>query len=119
MSELKPMEPHERYIAIGGESWGAALGNETSKWMTPKVGIFLYGADNRPMREQVEGMAFMSANAEMAMHPLLQIMQVIQERFVEFSKVNPKFKKITYEFQAAIDSTMATERIIEEVRKGK
>ncbi len=111
MSEFPPMQPHERYIAIGGESWAAALGQDQAKYITPKVGIFLYGPDNRAMREQVEHMAFMSANPEMAMHPLLQIMDVIQERLTESSKFSGRHKEVASQFQAAIDAVRTADRL--------
>jgi hypothetical protein len=108
---MEPIKPHERYIAIGGESWSAALGQDQSKYITPKVGIFLYGPDSRPMREQVEGMAFMSANADMALFPLIQIMQVIQERFIGFSKRSGKYKEAAGQLQVAIDAVRAADRL--------
>jgi hypothetical protein len=108
---MNPAEPHERYIAIGGESWAAALGQDQAKYITPKVGIFLYGADNRPMREQVEHMAFMSANPEMATHPLLQIMDVMQQRFVEYSTRSGKYKEVASQFQLAIDAVKTADRL--------
>lgn len=112
MKDFPPLQPRERYIAIGGESWAAALGQDQAKYITPKVGIFLYGPDNRPMREQVEHMAFMSANSEMAMHPLLQIMYAMQERFVGGSARSEIYKEVASQFQLAIDAVRTADRLV-------
>jgi hypothetical protein len=108
MRKIGAMQPHERYIAIGGEDWAAALGQDEAKYITPKVGIFLYGPDSRNMREQVHDMAFMSANAGMAFHPLLQIMDVIQERLADHTNNKDAASK----FQEAIDAVRATARLV-------
>lgn len=104
------LQPKDRYIAIGGESWAAALGQDQAKYITPKVGIFLYGFDSRPMRKQVEEMAFMSANVDMAWHPLLQIMDVMEARLIEWSKNYVRHKEAASHFQAAIDAVRTAER---------
>ena len=109
---MKPILPHERYIVIGGENWSAALGTD-AKFLAPKVGIFLCGPDHRPMREQVEHMAFMSANAEMTMHPLLQIMEVMQETFARHGKTNPSWEQVVWHFQGAIDEVRTAKRLLD------
>jgi hypothetical protein len=106
------MTPSERYIAIGGESWTAALGQDQAKYLTPKVGIFLYGSDSRALRDQVQGMSFMSANAEMAMYPLVQIMEAMQERFSEWAMIHGDRKEIATQFQSAIDAVKSVDQLI-------
>lgn len=109
-----PIQPHERYIAIGAESWSAALGLDQAKYLTPKVGIFLYGPDSRNYREQVEAMAFMSANSDMALYPLIQIMETMQEVYLRHAKHSAKYTNVADQFNSAIEAVRAIRKSVEE-----
>lgn len=66
------------------------LGNDRAKYLTPKVGIVLHG-DGNTLRDSLQNMQIISGNTDMAMYPLMQIMDAMIENLENFTKLNPKF----------------------------
>ncbi len=104
-----------RHIAIVGEDWSHILGQEKSEYMVRKVGIILYGYGD--ISETLRTMQCMSANVEMAMSPLVEIMNCLIERQEEFANLNKKYGPALGSLQAARLLILQADQQMTEARK--
>lgn len=105
------------FIAIVGEDWNHILGNENTKYLSPKIGLIVHGnGGGEPLSDTLRNMQIISGNADLALHPLGLITATVAEQIEKFAKNNPRYREASLLIHAAVKLIRQTEEAYSRAR---